>query len=52
MFFNKVSVFYFSIIIRKTKNMAELMFKVPVEVEPKRDSRFIVEFPTEFNIES
>ncbi len=32
--------------------MAELMFKVPVEVEPKRDSRFIVEFPTEFNIES
>jgi hypothetical protein len=33
--------------------MAEKMFKpVPIEQEPKRENRFVVEFPSEFGIES
>ena len=32
--------------------MAELMFKVPTEIDVKRDNRFVVEFPKEFGIES
>lgn len=32
--------------------MSTLLFKMPTEIEPKRDSRFSVEFPIELNIES